>query len=119
MDLNADRAALTAKYGSACNDKAVLHIRYVWQDGYMVGGKQYLTPLIWQAEDDPSGAVTFQSGEGFDFFMEGAWPDKGPVADGDWPGGFYEHLARTRDGVYAVSSMAMYSLISHFEVMGR
>ena len=119
VDLNVDHAALVAKYGSGCNDKAVLHIRYGWHDGPIVSGKRYLTPLLWQAADDPAGAFTFQSGESFDFFVEGAWPDETPIADADWPGGFYNHLTRTRDGVYAVSAAAQYSVIPHFEVMGR
>ncbi len=119
VDLNVDHAALVAKYGSSCNDKAVLHIRYGWHDGPIIGSKSYLTPLLWQAVADPTEMITFQSGESFDFFIEGTWPDEKPINDADWPGGFYNHLVRTRDGVYAVSAAAQYSVIPHFEVMGR
>ncbi len=119
VDLNVDHAALVAKYGSSCNDKAVLHIRYGWHDGRVVGGKDYLTPMLWRRAEDPAGAITLQSGEDFDFFIEGAWPDETPVKDDDWPGGFYAHMVQTRDGVYAVSSAAKYSVIPHIEVMGR
>ena len=97
----------------------MLHIRYGWHDGPIVGSKSYLTPLLWQAVADPTKALTFQSGESFDFFVEGTWPDSAPIRDADWPGGFYNHLVRTRDGVYAVSAAAQYSVIPHFEVMGR
>lgn len=119
VDLNVDHAALVAKYGSSCSDKAVLHVKYDWHGGPKVCGKAYLTPMLWQAAEDPAKAVTFQTGEAFDFFIEGAWPDSGPIAEADWPGGFYGYLVKTRDGVYAVSSAARYSVIPHFEVMGR
>lgn len=120
VDLQADEAAVTAKYGYQRGDKALVFIHY---DGTpaapMVGGKAYLPPKAWQASEDPAGAFTFQTGEVFDFFIEGAWPDSGPIAEADWPGGFYGYLVKTRDGVYAVSSAARYSVIPHFEVMGR
>lgn len=119
VDLNVDHAALVAKYGSSCNDKAVLHIGYSQKSGPVIGGKSYLTPMLWQSAEAPAEALTFQSGEGFDFFIEGAWPNEDPVADEDWPGGFYNHLVHTRDGVYAISAVAQYSVIPHFEVMGR
>ena len=85
----------------------------------MAGGKRYLTPLLWQAAEDPAAAFTFTMGEFFDFFIEGAWPDTEPVQDSAFPGGFYDHLNKTRDGVYAVSSAQQYSVIPHFEVFGK
>lgn len=119
VDLNEDRVAIAVKFGSASNDKAALHVRYDWQDGPVAGGKKYLTPLLWQALEDPAAAFTFTAGEFFDFFVTGAWPNTEPVQDSAWLGGFYNHLIKTRDGVYAVSSAAQYSIIPHFEVMGK
>lgn len=119
VDLNEDRAAIAAKYGSASSDKATLHVRYGWQGGPVAGGKRYMTPLLWQASEDPAAAFTFTAGEFFDFLVTGAWPNTEPVMDSDYPSGFYHHLNTTRDGVYAVSSAAQYSVIPHFEVTGK
>lgn len=121
VDLNVDHAALVAKYGSSCSDKAVLHVKYDWHGGPKVCGKAYLTPMLWQAAEDPAKAVTFQTGEAFDFFIEGAWEgaELGPVRENDWPRGFYDHMNRTRDGVWAVTAASRYSIIRHFEVTGK
>ncbi len=119
VDLNVDQAAIAAKYGSQGAYKAKLHVRYGWDAGPVAGGKRYLTPLLWQAAEDPAAAFTFTMGEFFDFFIEGAWPDTEPVQDSAFPGGFYDHLNKTRDGVYAVSSAQQYSVIPHFEVFGK
>lgn len=120
VDLNVDHAALVAKYGQSCNDRAVLHVKYDWHDGPVVAGVSYLTPMLWQAAD-PAAAITFTAGDDddFDFFIEGAWPDSAPIADEQWPGGVFDHLVRSRDGVYAISSVAQYSVIPHFEITGR
>lgn len=119
VDLNADRATIAARYGSESKDKAVLHVKYDWQDGPVVQGKSYLTPKLWAAAEAPAESITFAPGELFDFFIEGEWPDEEPVADNDYTGGFYDHLNRTADGVYAVTSASRFSVIPHFEITGR
>lgn len=122
VDLNTARAAIAARYGYNCADKAILHIR--WTDGgpeapVLVGDKPWDPPLLWRQREDPAGALTFAPGETFDFFIVGAWPDTAPVQDSDYSQGFYDHLNRTRDGVYAITSAAMFSVIPHFEITGR
>lgn len=120
VDLNTDRAAIAARYGYESRDKAALHVRWARsQDGPMVGGKRWLAPEDWRREDDPAGAVTFAAGEAFDFFLEGTWDREGPVDDADFRGGLYACLLRERDGVFAVTSAAMFSVIPHFEITGR
>ena len=119
VDLNADRAAVVARYGSTSNDRAVLHVKYDWYDGPVIQGKPYQTPMVWAAAGDPARVITFASGELFDFFIEGEWPDAEPVSDAAYKTGFYDHLNRTRDGVYAVSSVSRFSVIPHFEITGR
>lgn len=122
VDLNADQAAILAKYGAQSQDKAALHIRYAGTDGAItVGGKTYYSPKQWQALTDAekAEAITFQAGAGFDFFLVGSWDGSGPISDDDYTDGFYNHLNATQDGVYAVSSAAIYSVIPHVEVMGK
>lgn len=119
VDLNTDRAAVVARYGAQSADRAILHVRYDWYNGPVVGGKCYLPPIIWQAEEDPAKAITFQTGANCDIFIEGAWSDNVPVDDDAYSGGFLQHLLDTRDGVWTVSSASMFSLIPHFEVTGK
>lgn len=115
VNLNIDRAAIMAKYGSEAQDNAVLHIRYQMDGGkIVVSGKPWLPPKTW---DKTEKTITFNP-DG-DFFISEEW-DGGIVSDGDYaPDGFYSHMNRTHDYVFAVSSVARYSVIPHFEIMGK
>lgn len=125
VDLNADQAALIAKYGAASKDKASLHIRYVpTAIGYSVevDTDQLCTvkqPKEYTGADD---TITFRpasTGEVADFFMEGVWDGEPVINDGDYDAGFFDHMSATRDGVYTITSVARYSVIPHFEILGR
>ncbi len=122
VDLNADRAAIVAKYGDQSTDEAILHIRYEERDGARyIGDKEYLSPKMWaaQKEEDLPHCITFNPGSAFDFFVEGEWEDSDPVSDDDYLDGFYNFANKRYDQVYAVSSVAMYSVIPHFEITGK
>ena len=80
-----------------------------------VGGKVYVPPKVWAALETPEEAVTFAAGAAFDFILEGTW-DNGPVRDGDYPRGFYDHMNRVYDGVYAVAAVSRFDTIPHLEV---
>lgn len=117
VNLNIDRAAILAKYGSESQDNAMLSVPYK-RDGtnVIVAGKPWMPPKEWDRTED---AVTFASGNDFDFFWKGEW-DGGIVTDAEYlDEGFYNYMNRTRDYVFAVSSVAMYSVIPHFEIMGK
>ena len=113
-NLNIDRAAIMAKYGSDSQDNAELHIRYQ-KDGknITVAGKPWMPPKAWDKTED---SITFGTD---DFFWKGEW-DGGIVTDADYGvDGFYGYMNRTHDYVFAVSSVALYSVIPHFEIMGK
>lgn len=115
VNLNIDRAAILAKYGAEAKDNAVLHIRYT-RDGeqIMVAGKPWMPPKAWDGTED---SLTFNP-DG-DFFILGEW-DGGIVSDADHgPDGFYSKMNREQDYVFTVSSVARYSVIPHFEIMGK
>jgi hypothetical protein len=116
-NLNIDRAAILAKYGSEIQDNAVLHIRYTIDGGnIIVGGKPWMPPKAWDKTED---SITFASGTNFDFFWLGEWTG-GIVTDSDYlDEGFYNYMNRTHDYVFAVTSVALYSVIPHFEIMGK
>lgn len=115
VNLNIDRAAISAKYGAEAQDNAVLHIRYQKDgDEILVAGKQWIPPKEWDGTGD---ALTF-SPDG-DFFWMGEWDDS-IVSDADYSTeGFYSYMNRTHDYVFSVSSVARHSVIPHFEIMGK
>lgn len=120
VNLMIDRAAILAKYGPESKDNASLHIRYQSKDGAITIAcdsgteKPWMPPKEWDKTED---AITFST-EG-DFFCKGEWKG-GIVSDADYgPDGFYSHMNKTRDYVFAVSSVARYSVIPHFEIMGK
>lgn len=117
VNLNIDRAAILAKYGPEAQDSAVLSIRYTVKDGaVMVAGKPWMPPKEWDGTED---ALTFASGTGFDFFWVGEW-DGGIVSDeGYGTEGFYGYMNRVKDYAFAITSVARYSVIPHFEILGK
>lgn len=117
VNLNIDRAAILAKYGAESQDNAMLSIRYQ-KDGenIMVAEKPWMPPKAWDKTED---SLTFTAGTNFDFFWAGEW-DGGIVSDADYGDeGFYNYMNRTHDYVFAISSVALYSVIPHFEIMGK
>ncbi len=115
--LSAGQAALEAGLGTMAGDRALLLVPC--QGSGVLGGKTYLEPAAWRRTDEPGGFLTFSAGAGFDFFITGLWEGSEPVPDRDYPGGLYQYLDRARDGVYAITAVARYQVIPHFEITGR
>ena len=121
VNLLIDKAAIVAKYGAESKDNALLNIHYQTVDGQiMVDGKPYLTPKEWerQTNDKLPETITFTSGVDFDFFMLGEYPTIEPISDDDYIDGFYNYVNDEYDFVFAITSVAQYSAIPHFEIMG-
>lgn len=124
VDLNADRAAIIAKYGADCKDRARLHIRCQLSDGAVTvhfdgTGYVVLEPKQYTGEE---GTITFRpvsTGEVVDFFLVGEWEGDETVEDAEYESGFYDYMNGTRDGVYTITEAARYSVIPHFEITGR
>ena len=124
VDLNSDEAALIAKYGADSKAKASLHIRYVvGDDGVLVryGLTSYLVkrPKEYTGADGTIAFRPVSPGEVTDFFMAGVWDGEPTINDGDFDTGFFDYLSAIRDGVYTITSVARYSVIPHFEILGR
>ena len=122
VDLNVDKAAIIAKYGENSGDNARLHIRCGIDDGAItVGDKTYLPPKVWktQSRNQAASSVTFASGQSFDFFVVGEWGDTGAISDDDYLEGFYSFCNNVYDFCFAITSVAMYSVIPHFEIMAK
>lgn len=122
VNLLIDKAAIVAKYGAENKDNAILNIHYHTVDGQVfVDGKPYLPPKEWerQTNDMLAESITFASGTDFDFFMLGEYPVKEPIKDEDFKNGFFEEVKKEYDYVFSITSVAKYSVISHFEIMGK
>lgn len=123
VHLNMDRAAIVAKYGATATDNAVLNIRYTNDGGNkIVAGKRWMPPKEWERQLDHIGTITFTAGDLFDFFWLGDWGSEEPVHDSDYfsDKDFYTYMNRTHDYVFAVSAVGgPYSVIPHFEIMGK
>lgn len=121
VNLNIDKAAIIAKYGAESKDNAVLNIRCKVDDGKVViADKTYLPPKKWdrQTNDKLAESLTFTSGKDFDFFMPGEYESTEPIADDDYIDGFYNFMNDNYDYVFAITAVAQYSVIPHFEIMG-
>lgn len=115
VSINIDRAAILAKYGAQCQDKAVVNIRYEMQGGQIiVASKRFQPTKEWSQTADTLTLTPVK-----DFVWAGEW-DGGVVSDADYgTEGFYGHMNRTKDNVFLISSVARYSAIPHFEVVGK
>lgn len=117
-----DKAAIVAKYGAESKDNAILNIHYQIVDGQiLIDGKPYIPPKEWerQTNDKLAESITFTSGTDFDFFMLGEYHTTKPIADDDYVDGFYNHVNDEYDYVFAITSVAKYTAIPHFEIMGK
>ncbi|MBO5831551.1 MAG: hypothetical protein J6R01_08100 [Alistipes sp.] len=111
-----------AKYGADSSDKAVLHVKYRTDNGLIrVENKSYLPPLEWTrlTNDEMPDFITFKGGLNFDFILHGEWSSDEIINDSDYgsDAGFYNYMSRQYDEVFAVSSVARYSVIPHFEIL--
>ena len=120
VNLIVDKAVITAKYGEVSKDNAVLNVRYKNVNGVIiVGDNPYLPPKEWerQVNDDLPKSITFTSGNDFDFFMLGNYGSEEPIIDEN--GRFYSDMQKEYDYVFAITSVAKYPAIPHFEIVGK
>lgn len=116
VDLNADRGAIVAKYGSDSKDTAKLHIKYTdANDGVHIGNYRYVLPMNYKGAPN---TLTISYGNDFTFFVDGDTQIY-EADDNSFVDGFYDWMNRTHDRCYAVTSVARYSVIPHFEVLAR
>lgn len=124
VNLITDHGAMLKKYGPDSSDNAALHIAYT-PDGDKVTVQRsdgaavpWLPPKAWAAQvnDDLPGSITFGPE---DFFWQGEWTG-GVVVDDDYRNGFYHYMNSKRDNVYKITSVGgPYTVIPHFEILGK
>ena len=115
VDLNIDKAMMLRTYGENSQDRAKLHIKYkTLADGYYVNGIKFVEPMAYTGAD---GTFTLAEGNNMSFFMEGI-ADVLSANDNQYIDGFFDYM-NSHYSVYAISSVARYSVIPHFEILGR
>ena len=123
VHLNTDRAAILARYGENTQDSASLNVKYRFEDGVKkIEGKTWVPPKEFDKLDNVSEHITFKSGDTFDFFIKGEWGSVNPVNNDEYAdlNGFYNYMNKEYDFVFAISSVGgPYSVIPHFEILGR
>ena len=120
VNFNADRSVIVSKYGEESKDNAVLNVKYhIRESAKMVGIKPYLSPREWekQVNDELPNSITFAQGNDFDFFMLGDYGSEEAIED--VKGTFFRDIQREYDNVYAITSVAEYTVIPHFEIVGK
>ena len=144
VNLLIDKSAIVAKYGPESKDNAILNIKHIhsvtnnpsegellWRafiqckkvidEKEVLVGKEWLPPKEWehQTNDKLADSITFEIGTYPDFFMFGEYPELNPIKDDDYRNGFFETIKREYDYVFAITSVAMYTTIPHFEITGK
>lgn len=121
VNLIVDKAVIAEKYGEVSKDNAVMNVKYHLLDStIMIGGKMYFPPKEWerQTNDMLSKTITFSSeGTEFDFFILGDYESEEPIMDEY--NDFYNEMQKEYDYVFAITSIAKYSVIPHFEITGK
>ena len=120
VNINIDKAVINSKYGEESKDNAVLNVKFTVKDNKNnVGNLVYLNPKEWerQVNDELPNFITFKGGNDFDFFVVGKYDSEEFIEDEK--GTFFREIQQEYDYVFAVTSVAKYDLISHFEILGK
>ena len=122
VNLNMDKASIVAKFGAESKNRAVLGIMYKAEaDKKLIGDKTWLPPKEWQRQNQDllDKSLTFTSGQQFDFFFVGEFESDKPIIDDDFNDGFYNYMKSKYDFVFAVEEASFFSVIPHFEIIGK
>ena len=76
-------------------------------------GSKIITPFTSIAPK----SITFAQGNDFDFFMLGDYGSEEVIEDSK--GTFFREMQQEYSNVYAITSVAEYSVIPHFQITGK
>lgn len=115
-----DRGYVRRVYGDTANDSVIVHIPCKYGVGtcLLTDEIEFVLPKEFDASADKSTIATFRSGVNFDIILIGEYENT-PIADDEYSGGFYKHLKSEKDGVYALTNVAQYYVVPHFELTGK
>lgn len=113
VELQISNGILRDKEGKEAADKAILHIPF--KNGRIQSYK-YMKSLEWRRSEEKNQCLTLSE---TDFFMEGSFDMVVSVNDDDYPQGFFEHMKKTYDDVYGITSISRYDTIPYIAVGGN
>mgnify|MGYP007133742702 CR=1 FL=1 len=120
VHLMIDRSIIISTYGEQASDNAMLNVRYAKSgEDAIIGGLRYCKPKEWMMLESFDDAISFKFGDEFDFFIEGDYTELGVVFDDDYRNGFYNHMNRNYDNVFAITAVSKYNLLPHFGITAR
>lgn len=117
VSLHKNKSSSMEKLGPENADTVKLHIRYTrQQEDLSINEYVYKDPIEWEKSDQKK-SLRFK--EGVDFFLEGEY-DSDPIPDDSYRDGLYDHLRKTRDNVFMITTAdGPFKLIPHFEIEGK
>lgn len=124
VQLTKDKASMMAKYGAESKDSAsmIIHYQFANTGKMFIEGLPFLPAKEWgeQLNEDLKNSITFNDdAQYFDFFVEGDLGYTEPILDESYPKGFYNEMNKKYDYCYAISSVGIYKLIPHFEILAK
>lgn len=117
VSLHKNKSSSMEKLGPENADTVKFHVRYTRrQEGMTINGYVYKDPIEWEKSDQKK-SLRFK--EGVDFFLGGEY-DSDPIPDDSYRDGLYDHLRKTRDNVFMITTAdGPFKLIPHFEIGGK
>lgn len=116
VQMSQDIGYIQRTFGATDNATIAVHFPIV--DG-KISDSEYLNPKAWKERESKDGVITAKGGEEYDIIYIGGWANEQPIADGDYPKGFYHYMRTNEDGVYAIASVSEFWTIPHIEVAAR
>ena len=112
-----DRGYITRTYGETANETVMVHIKRI--NGKAEGLYDVYEPKEWLEQRFVTGKIAFNTG---DIIWLGDYSTIDanllPIPD-DFPKGFYSYFRGLHDMVYALTQVADYVEIPHWEIAGR
>lgn len=118
VDAGEDVSGKKDEMGIQNEDRTILLVPCAANKTVNVGikSKPYLSPKEYAKVQNPANFITFDKEQ--DFFVIGEY-NTSPIDDDTEADGLYHRLNDERDGVYAIKSCSFYSLLPHFEIIGK
>lgn len=118
----AGRGYRSTSFGTVAEDTAKLHIKLKGEKSNItVQEHGFKFPKDWKSSSSVAGCITFQPD--CDFFWIGEETDLSPKEDESFMsgtiGGFYDYMNKNHDNVYVITNYSVFSVIPHFEVIGK
>ena len=116
-----DRGYIKRTYGETANETVSVHVKR--KNGKAEGLYDVYEPKAWSELQSVDGAICFNTVDTGCLLWLGDYStideDLEPIADASVPKGFYSYFRGEHDNVYALTQVATFVEIPHWEIAGR